>query len=211
MEKDFIDRAYSTSGNEGMRDLYNEWAGQYDQDLKDRGYATPERVADALKRALPDKEAPILDFGCGTGLSGEALSTAGFTRIYGTDLSEEMLAQARKKGVYNKLWTTDPDADLPVRPGDYAAITAVGVISVGGAPASVFDDLVRTLAPGGLLVFSLNDQSMALPDYAGRIQQSVSCGKVKVLTEEYGPHVTAHGENSGATVFVLERLDELRR
>jgi hypothetical protein len=66
---------------------------------------------------------------------------------------------------------------LPVQPGDYRAITAIGVISVGGAPASVYDDLLAILAPGDLLAFSLNDQSMAMDEYGGRLQRSVSDGE----------------------------------
>lgn len=206
MTDNFLDKVYRVSGNDGMRDLYNAWAGKYDQDLLETGYATPARVAAALSAELPEKDAPILDFGCGTGLSGAALAEAGFTRIDGTDLSGEMLAMARQKKIYNKLWETDPAVPLPVRPGDYRAVTAIGVISVGGAPASVYDDLLAILAPGDLLAFSLNDQSMAMDEYGGRLQRSVSDGEVAIRSEAYGPHLQAHGENSGSTVYVLERL-----
>ena len=206
MTDNFLDKVYRVSGNDGMRDLYNAWAGKYDQDILKTGYATPRRVAEALAAVLPDKDAPILDFGCGTGLSGAALAEAGFTQIDGTDLSGEMLAVARNKGIYNRLWETDPSVPLPVRPGDYRAVTAIGVISVGGAPASVYDDLLAILAPGDLLAFSLNDQSMAMDEYGGRLQRSVSDGNVAIRSEAYGPHLQAHGENSGSTVYVLERL-----
>ena len=198
MTDNFLDKVYRVSGNDGMRDLYNAWAGKYDQDILKTGYATPWRVAEALASALPDKDAPILDFA--------ALAEAGFTQIDGTDLSGEMLAVARNKGIYNKLWETDPSVPLPVKPGDYRAVTAIGVISVGGAPASVYDDLLAILAPGDLLAFSLNDQSMAMDDYGGRLKRSIAGGDVAVRFEEYGPHLAAHGENAGATVYVLERL-----
>ena len=193
MTDNFLDKVYRVSGNDGMRDLYNAWAGKYDQDILKTGYATPWRVAEALASALPDKDAPIL-------------AEAGFTQIDGTDLSGEMLAVARNKGIYNKLWETDPSVPLPVKPGDYRAVTAIGVISVGGAPASVYDDLLAILAPGDLLAFSLNDQSMAMDDYGGRLKRSIAGGDVAVRFEEYGPHLAAHGENAGATVYVLERL-----
>lgn len=189
-----------------MRDLYNAWADKYDQDLLETGYVTPARVALALSAELADKDAPILDFGCGTGLSGAALAEAGFSRIDGTDLSGEMLAMARRKQIYHKLWETDPSVPLPVKPGEYRAVTAIGVISVGAAPASVYDDLLAILTPGDLLAFSLNDQSMAMDEYGGRVRRSVSSGEVAIRSEAYGPHLQAHGENSGSTVYVLERL-----
>lgn len=206
MTDTFIDKVYRTSGNEGMRDLYNAWADKYDQDLLETGYVTPARVALALSAELADKDAPILDFGCGTGLSGAALAEAGFSRIDGTDLSGEMLAMARRKQIYHKLWETDPSVPLPVKSGEYRAVTAIGVISVGAAPASVYDDLLAILTPGDLLAFSLNDQSMAMDEYGGRVRRSVSSGEVVIRSEAYGPHLQAHGENSGASVYVLERL-----
>ena len=203
----FIDRAYKSSGNAQMRALYDEWASQYDEDLTGQSYQTPLRVADTLGDWLTDKDAPVLDYGCGTGLSGAALAAAGFTRIDGADLSQNMLARAREKGVYQRLFEIDPDQDLPFRPGTYAAITAVGVISAGAAPGAVYDALVQCLAPGAVFVLSLNDQSLKMDAYAGRLSASVDAGLVRILSENYGPHVSKHGANSGATIYVLERLD----
>jgi predicted TPR repeat methyltransferase len=69
----------------------------------------------------------VLDFGCGTGLSGEALAAARVSRcIDGADVSAEMLEGARDKGVYRQLLKLDPEAPLPGRPGAYAAVTAAG-------------------------------------------------------------------------------------
>ena len=53
-------------------ELYADWAENYDDDVRNWGYATPARIASALKRHLPDLDARILDFGCGTGFSGIA-------------------------------------------------------------------------------------------------------------------------------------------
>src|SRR6056297_2315061 len=134
MSDSFIDRAYKSSGNAQMRALYDEWAVQYDQDLAAKSYQTPTRVAEELTRWLPDRTAPILDFGCGTGLSGAALKTAGYTEIDGVDLSGKMLEIAQQKSVYRKLMLTDPAKPLSFEETDYQAVVAVGVISVGGAP-----------------------------------------------------------------------------
>jgi predicted TPR repeat methyltransferase len=41
------------------------------------------------KIAVPD--ALVADFGCGTGLVGEAMTKLGFRNIYGIDCSEGML------------------------------------------------------------------------------------------------------------------------
>jgi hypothetical protein len=41
MTDNFLDKVYRVSGNDGMRDLYNAWAGKYDQDILKP--ATPPR------------------------------------------------------------------------------------------------------------------------------------------------------------------------
>ena len=47
-------------------------------------YATPVRIAAALRQMASPGD-PILDYGCGTGLSGAALREAGFALVDGTD------------------------------------------------------------------------------------------------------------------------------
>lgn len=207
MAESFIYRAYRSSGHAEMKSLYDEWADQYDQDLADKSYQTPRRVADMLTRWLPNRSAPILDYGCGTGLSGAALVEAGYTRIDGADLSPRMLALAGQKSLYGQLFQIDIAEPLSFDPRAYRAIVAVGVISVGGAPGAVFDTLVDSLTPGARLVFSMNDQSLKMPDYAGRLAASISAKKVRILAQDYGPHVSNHDENSGSMVYCLDVLD----
>ncbi|MCH7907152.1 MAG: class I SAM-dependent methyltransferase, partial [Chloroflexi bacterium] len=47
--------------------------------------------------------ARILDAGAGTGLVGELLARAGYGDLNGVDISTEMIARARLKGVYRDL------------------------------------------------------------------------------------------------------------
>lgn len=206
MGERFLDQVYQVIGNDAVETLYDKWAETYDKELASVGYATPGRVAAALAQFLTERDALILDFGCGTGLSGEALRDVGFTSFDGTDLSAEMLKVAERKRVYRKLWQTEADAPLSFKEGEYKGIAGAGVISIGAAPGTVFDELLERLAPGGFFAFSMNDQSMTLPDYIGRVRASVSDGRAKLLHEAHGPHLTHNDQNSGSTVFVLERL-----
>ena len=48
-----------------------------------------------------------MDFACGTGLVGEALSKIGITDIQGMDISDKMMEKAREKGVYSNLTKLD--------------------------------------------------------------------------------------------------------
>ncbi|MGI9521616.1 MAG: class I SAM-dependent DNA methyltransferase [Hyphomicrobiaceae bacterium] len=205
MTKEFFDRAYSTTAQEAVVDLYNDWAATYDEDLVQSGYTTPKRCASALAAYLHDKAAPVLDFACGTGLSGAALAREGFTVIDGIDLSEGMLRSARKRDIYRRLVKADPNEAPRVEPGEYAAIAAVGALSPGAAPASYFETLVSRLAPGGLFVLSYNDHTLADADYTSRLERALTCGTVRERFREHGDHIVKLGSKS--IVYVLEKLD----
>ena len=46
----------------------------------------------------------ILDVPCGTGLTGLQLHSVGFKNIDGVDLSDDMIKQAKQKGIYRHLF-----------------------------------------------------------------------------------------------------------
>ena len=199
----FLDRAYEAKTPEGTRALYDEWSASYEDEVAENGYATPRRVAAALAAALPDRDAPVLDIGCGTGLSGLALRAEGFTAIDGADVSREMLARARQKGAYRTLRRIDPEAPLAgVGPGDYAAVVACGVIGAGAAPWSLLDACMEALGPGGLFVLSLNDHALADPESERTVARWVP-GRAAVTFREHGEHLPGIG--LGSTVLVLRR------
>ena len=205
MTRDIFKRVYATTDPSDVEALYDEWAGRYDDDVTANGYATPARCAAALATHLPDRGAPILDFACGTGLSGAALAAEGFTVIDGVDLSDAMLRAARARGLYRCLTKIAPDDPLPARPGDYVAIAAIGAVSPGAAPAHYLDMLLDCLAPGGLLLLSYNDHTLSDPNYTGRLERVLDSGVATERFREHGDHLVKLGSKS--TVYVLEKRD----
>lgn len=203
MTDTFLDKAYGARDTASTRQLYDDWSASYDAEITENGYATPGRCAQALALHTPDPTQPILDFGCGTGLSGLALRLAGFEVIDGLDLSAEMLEGARAKGVYRSLDQIAGDTALPHAPGTYAAIAAIGVIGAGAAPLSTFDTIMDGLATSGLFVFSFNDHALADPAFDGRVTRAVDEGAARLLLREYGPHLP--GIDINANVYVLEK------
>ncbi len=181
--------------------VYDAWADSYDHDITGRGYRTPRRIARALRTRL-EPAAAILDFGCGTGISGEALSLAGFGTIDGTDISERMLEMARGKNLYRKLWLGQP-GETPVQPGTYQAIVAAGVVSLGAAPPETFDRLMEALAPGGLLALSFNDPTIADGRYDARLDAWTARDRAEVVLREHGPHLD--DLDMGADIIILRR------
>ena len=204
MTEGFLSRAYGARDAASTRQLYDDWAASYEAEVAENGYATPGRCADALLRHCDDPDAPILDFGCGTGLSGLALKLAGFTSIDGLDLSADMLKQAQDKGLYRALSVIEADTPLAHTPGTYAAIAAIGVIGAGAAPISVFDTLMDGLAAHGRLVLSFNDHALDDPQNEARLRHYTDAGQARLLFQEYGPHLPGIGIKSN--VYVLEKL-----
>ena len=203
MADKFLDRVYDESTPEGTRALYDDWAASYDAEVGENGYATPGRVAKALYEHLNAPDTPILDFGCGTGLSGLALKLAGFSTIDGLDPSPEMLDGARAKGVYRSLTTMDIFDPAPIARNSYSVITAIGVIGTGAAPASTFDLVMTTLPKGGTMALSLNDHALADPQYEGALNQWLDCGAANLMVKDYGPHLPGQGLKSN--IYIIEK------
>ena len=203
MTDTFLDKAYGARDAASTRKLYDDWAASYEAELGGNGYATPGRCAAALAQFSKDQSGPVLDFGCGTGLSGLALTLAGFTVIDGVDLSADMIAQAADKGCYRTTQQIEAGAPFGHAPGDYAAIAAIGVIGAGAAPIAVFDQLMKGLGRKGLLVFSFNDHALEDPANEARVNEWLDCGAATLLFKKHGPHIP--GIDLMANVYVIEK------
>lgn len=203
MSEGFLNKVYSARNPQETRDLYDAWAETYDAEIKENGYATPSRCAAALAQFCDNLDSPILDFGCGTGLSGMALRLAGFTAIDGVDLSNDMLKHAAEKGVYRQLRQIGTK-EQPIRPEDgYQAIAAIGVIGAGAAPLDTFDLLMTGLPTGGKLVLSFNDHVLSDPAYEGRISDWTDTSAAQLLLRDYGDHLPGIGVKS--MIYVIQK------
>lgn len=203
-DQGYLRRVYGIDDPLEIRDYYDTWAASYDAELIANGYASPGRVATALADHAADLDVPVLDYGCGTGLSGEALVAAGFSTLDGADPSPEMLRVADAKNIYRSLTLLDIDAPRPpFDDASYAVVTAIGLIGPGAAPLALFDQLLGLVAPGGLFGLTLNDHALSDPAYPAKVRSHVDGGAVDVVFEERGLHLPGIGVHS--TVFVLRR------
>ena len=83
-------------------------------------YRAPALLRDAVEAACkaagrPMRFGTMLDLGCGTGLAGEAFR-AHVDWLVGVDLSPGMIAQARKKTIYDRLQAEDLSVFLAAEP-----------------------------------------------------------------------------------------------
>lgn len=179
---------------DGAVKLYDDWAEDYDETLKSWGYVAHDRCAEMLKEfcvaskppAFSSKDERVLDAGCGTGISGEALQRQGFLRVTGLDVSPASLdlIKQKKPGLYEELGVADLDVALKFPDNAFAGAVCVGVLSYVNNYEGLFSEWCRTLRKGGLVVFTHRQgQGPALDDAATNLEKA---GKWKKL-KETGP------------------------
>jgi len=137
--------------------LFNDYAPRFDVHLiKNLGYRAPALMAEALSAAAPDRRfASALDFGCGTGLMGEALRDR-VDRLAGIDLAPGMIVKARQRGAYDELKVGDAVAVLNSGPrGTFDLIVAADALVYIGDLAPLFAAVVTALTPDGLIAFTV--------------------------------------------------------
>jgi len=195
MDKSEMDRTervqwiYSSSDNKELEERYDQWAKDYDADLDEGfGWLGPQRAVEFFTRHVP-KEARILDAGAGTGLVGELLAKQGYNHLVAMDLSSGMLEEARKKNVYREFHQMMMGEPLNYATDSFDAVISVGVLTVGHAPASSFDELIRITRPGGHIVFSLRPDVYRDSGFKEKQDALEASGKWKLVevSEEFQP------------------------
>lgn len=194
-EKRFLGDAYAETSTDETRALYDAWSEVYDTELvTENAYAQPQRCAAALAAAECNRDVPVLDIGCGTGLSGLALRAAGFSVLAGCDLSPGMMLRAMASGVYSRLFETDLNAPpMPVADATFGAATAVGVFSFGHVRADALDDILRVLRPGAPLIIGLNEKYYAEGSLTQKLDALARDGRLTILSREKGDHIPGTG------------------
>ncbi len=169
--------------------LFDQHAEVFDNVLVDQlDYCVPLMVRDLLAEKAPGSFNRMLDLGCGTGLSGEALGDR-TGHATGVDISEGMVEIAYDKDVYDNLYVAEAVAFLE-DPGvceSWDLIVATDVLPYLGALERFFAAIAARLSAGGSFAFS----SETLPE-------SVMAGRSYM--------VGAHQRFAHAEGYVLETL-----
>lgn len=163
-------QVYGAKSDQDRRSAYAAWANDYENDLAHFGYLLPGVAAALAARHVAIGDGTILDAGCGTGLVGQLLSLVGFAPIVGIDLSEDMLAEARKKDVYEDVRMMRLGDKLDFPDDGFAAIMCVGTLTPGHAGPEAIEELLRIVRPGGRIIFSLRADEGIDPGYGEIIE-----------------------------------------
>ncbi|QKC87973.1 class I SAM-dependent methyltransferase [Mesorhizobium sp. NZP2234] len=153
-----LDSVYGANTPESLAQAYAAWAATYDSETASLGYLLPFLITAWVARYVPAGEGPLLDAGCGTGLSGPSLKALGYRDIAGLDLSDDMLKIAGSRNAYGELKQAMLGGPLPWPDGYFRAFFSTGVFTISHAPASGLHDLVRITKKGGHAIFTVRDQ-----------------------------------------------------
>ena len=197
-----------------VRQFYDIWAKDYDEDMSVVEYKNTIDVAQVLAKLVPDTETrrtlKILDLGAGTGVGGLQLVELGFENLDATDASPGMLQEATKRGCYKNILPAElliiGQRMTTVEPETYDVVASSGSFypfHLQGPHLKCFVDVVK---PGGLLVISScphNDKDIGLRPV---IHELVQNGIVAIEDEVYVPKWY---RNDDGTVWVLKKVKRL--
>jgi predicted TPR repeat methyltransferase len=159
--------AIPTRASDGyVRDVFDGFAGSFDQVLDQLGYQAPSLIRALLERTLPPPDASLIvaDAGCGTGLCADFLRPRA-KQLVGIDLSPGMLARARARNTYDQLIEAELSGWLANQLDAYDLIVSADTLCYFGSLDGALSGAARALRPGGLLVFTVEKAGEHVREY----------------------------------------------
>jgi predicted TPR repeat methyltransferase len=141
--------------------LFDQHAPSFDEKLTGLGYRAPALLLEAVREVAPTplRFGSMLDLGCGTGLGGAAFRPY-VDWLTGVDVSPDMIAKARGKGLYDRLATAELRQHLAAEAGGlYHLVSAADVFVYVNDLAPVAAAVARVLAPSGLFAFTVESHA----------------------------------------------------
>jgi SAM-dependent methyltransferase len=132
---------------------FSQW--RTDEFLETGAQDIAQLMQEAERLGLPRQRRTGIDFGCGAGRLTRALSSY-FPTSFGVDISSTMIERARELAPNCQFQQSDSLAGFPNQSADliYSTLVLQHQPSTK-AVRSLIKDMVRVLAPGGLLVFQM--------------------------------------------------------
>ena len=212
-----------TTDIEYVKGLFDGFANSFDDILKDLDYVVPEVISSSLKevvRAKLFKKHKILDLGCGTGLCVEALRNYfPNEEYYGVDISENMLAKARDKNIYQELYCDDIVKFLENNDKQYHVVMAGDVLTYIGDLKKIFHFLIKNVEVNGYFCCSISKNDYDKSEYyltpSGRFVHTISyvlrqlkhCGFEVIKTTECVLRKEGAKNIEGVVILVRKEID----
>ncbi|MFZ6777144.1 tetratricopeptide repeat protein [Undibacterium sp. Ji83W] len=138
-----------------IADLFDQYATHFDEHLLEvLHYQIPALLSKAVSKHVKAEPGNYLDLGCGTGLCAAYLRPKA-SKLTGIDLSEKMLGQARKTGLYDELHCAEISDWLQLQDQDFDLIIAADVFVYIGDLNQVFAAASRVMQAEAVFGFSV--------------------------------------------------------
>jgi ubiquinone/menaquinone biosynthesis C-methylase UbiE len=148
---------------EDMRQMFDDLAERFtretDHAMQHNAYTRGSLFVELAGRAIRPGDY-VLDYGCGPGRLSHLLARSGF-RVRGLDISEGMIAQARKldRQGLDLQFEAIGAAAAPLEPESFDAIVCSSVIEYVPDPDEVLREFRRALRRSGVLIISYANRS----------------------------------------------------
>ena len=188
---------------------YDQFAPRYDALVQQAGYVLPQAMAGRF-RAVADTlglstEGAVIDAGCGNGLSGLALRDAGFSQVYGLDVSPGLIAQI-PPGLYRSFGEEGVIeaslTDLPHRYwGQFDHVFSAGTIA--HTATLDLEGLVKLGRKGGLVAFSVRENRL------GRYEEAIGALRsLRIWTPVERLRVEDTHKATSPHIVLIERVSD---
>ena len=139
-----------------VQHLFDQFSADYDaRMLVSLAYRAPDILRDLFALVAGGRDGvDVLDLGCGTGLAGAAFADVA-ARIDGIDLSPQMIAKARARGLYADLAVADIESFLTSDGRIYDLILAADTLVYLGDLAPTLGGVRGRLKSGGFFLFTV--------------------------------------------------------
>lgn len=178
--------------NSGVTRVWSFLAPVYDQPFLQQWIYRPPHD-EVIARLREHQSRRIADIACGTGILSDRIERELHPEaIYGVDMSEGMLAQARARSD-RVQWLCGPAEQLPFDDGALDAVVTTSAFHFFDQPAAL-REFHRVLAPGGLAAVSALSSRQTLLQAPSTIrwkpQHNASPDEVRSIFEGAGFTVT---------------------
>jgi predicted TPR repeat methyltransferase len=188
--------------------LFDDYADRFDTALVERlGYTVPGKLMHMIRTHITGPYGTVVDLGCGTGLFGAEIIRQ-CSDLEGYDISENMLAKARDKHLYQHLAKADLSlssaqsgllADRPSHRADL--IAAADVMMYLGDLDAAFANVATLIKPMGVFAFSVEKTTS---DTGFELRPSMRYAHSAAHVETM---LSAHGMQSFAIEETVIRMD----
>jgi ubiquinone/menaquinone biosynthesis C-methylase UbiE/peptidoglycan/xylan/chitin deacetylase (PgdA/CDA1 family) len=137
--------------DKGARSYSDKYEGD---SISSYSFSTRRQKVKELIKCL--RGANALDIGCGPGMMTEELTAKGY-RFYGVDISENMIAECKKRFGHmgNASFSVGKAERLEFGSSFFDLVTCMGVVEYLDDDAAVVEEISRVLKPGGHVVITL--------------------------------------------------------